>query len=83
MDLAARRAIAELEGKRVPELSRYTDESSDKYHAMVERIRMRMELTSLKYQKLDDMVGAIKLPREKLCTYCWDGCDRRGGCCSA
>lgn len=27
----------------------------------------------LKYQRLDDLVGAIGLPKEKLCTYCWDG----------
>ena len=23
--------------------------------------------------RLDDMVAAIGLPREKLCTYCWNG----------
>jgi glutamine phosphoribosylpyrophosphate amidotransferase len=27
----------------------------------------------LKYQKLSDLVSAIGLPKEKLCTYCWDG----------
>jgi amidophosphoribosyltransferase len=83
MDLAARKAIGELEGKREVDLAQYSCESSDKYHAMVERIRLRMELTSLKYQKLDDMVKAIKVPEEKLCTYCWNGCDRRNGCRSA
>ena len=40
---------------------------------MVERIRLRLGLTSLKYQTLDDMVTAIGLPKERLCTYCWDG----------
>ena len=40
---------------------------------MVERIRSRLRLTTLKYQRLDDLVAAIGLPKEKLCTYCWDG----------
>jgi len=36
-------------------------------------IRKELNVTSLKYQTLDDMVKAIGLPKEKLCTYCWDG----------
>jgi amidophosphoribosyltransferase len=40
---------------------------------MVERIRQRLNLTTLRYQTLPDMVSAIGLPREKLCTYCWNG----------
>jgi amidophosphoribosyltransferase len=40
---------------------------------MVERIRERLGLTTLRYQRLDDMIKAIGLPREKLCTYCWNG----------
>ncbi len=31
------------------------------------------QLTSLQYQRLDDMIAAIGLPRERLCTYCWNG----------
>ncbi|MBD3243011.1 MAG: amidophosphoribosyltransferase, partial [Chitinivibrionales bacterium] len=74
MDLAARRAIVEIEGTNEPDLAPFTDESSDKYHAMVERIGTKLGLTSLTYQKLPDMVKAIGLPKCKLCTYCWDGC---------
>ena len=40
---------------------------------MVDRIRQKLNLTSLKYQKLENLVKAIGLPKEKLCTYCWDG----------
>jgi amidophosphoribosyltransferase len=40
---------------------------------MVERIRHRLGLTTLQYQQLDDLVQSIGLPKEKLCTYCWDG----------
>ena len=73
MDLAARRAIVELEGHDPKDLKPYTCAGSDKYCAMVEKIRQRLKLTSLKYQTLEDLVAAIGLPKEKLCTYCWDG----------
>jgi len=39
---------------------------------MVERIRNQLNLTSLKYQTLPDLVEAIGLPKERVCTYCWD-----------
>jgi len=38
---------------------------------MVETIRMELGLTSLKFQKFDDMVEAVGLPKEKLCAGCW------------
>jgi amidophosphoribosyltransferase len=72
MDLAGRRAIKELgDGER--QLPEYADSDSDRHRTMVERIRQRLGLTSLKYQRLPDLVNAIGLPKEKLCTYCWDG----------
>lgn len=80
MDLAARKAISEIEGNREIDLAGYSDCTSEKYAAMVDGIRRRMELTSLKYQRLNDMIKAIGLPKEKLCTYCWDGCDAAGKC---
>jgi amidophosphoribosyltransferase len=73
MDLAARRAIREVEGEYIQDLSDYTREGTAKYNAMEERIRQRLNLTTLKYQRLEDLVAAIGLPKEKLCTYCWDG----------
>ena len=73
LDLAARRAIKELEGRTTRTSADYADPGSNKYAAMVERIRQRLGLTTLKYQTLDDLVEAIGLPKEKLCTYCWDG----------
>jgi amidophosphoribosyltransferase len=73
LDLAARKAIRELEGQDKAHLDEYSNDSSDKYEAMVTRIGEKMGLTTLRYQKLDDMVKAIGMPREKLCTYCWTG----------
>lgn len=75
MDLAARKAIKELEGQGDINLEEYIKEGSEKYEAMVDRIRHRLALTTLKYQELGDLVKAIGLPKEKLCTYCWDGCE--------
>ncbi len=84
MDLAARMAIKDLEeGKKDINLDEYCDESSDKYQAMVKRIGDKIGLTSLKYQQLDDMVKAIGMPREKVCTFCWNGCDKPGSCSSS
>ncbi len=73
MDLASRRAIKELEGDSEANLEEYTNPKSDRYAAMVERISTRLGLTSVRYQELDDLVDAIGLPREKLCTACWNG----------
>jgi len=75
MDLAARKAIRELEGERETDISEYIAEGSEKYLAMVDRIRHNLSLSSLRYQQLPDLVKAIGLPKEKLCTFCWDGCE--------
>ncbi len=76
LDLAARRAIREIEGDAEKSLEGYADPRSEKYHVMVDRIRRRLNLTTLSYQKMEDLVEAIGLPKEKICTYCWDGCER-------
>jgi len=73
LDLAGLTAIKEIEGTEDVDLTEYMNENSDKHHEMAERIRKRLKLTSLKYQKMNDLVDAIGLPREKLCTHCWDG----------
>ena len=77
LDLAGRRAIGELDDGDQPCLSEYADCRGEKYCAMVERIGGRLGLTTLKYQELPHLVEAIGLPKEKLCTYCWDGADGR------
>lgn len=75
MDLAARRAIKDMEGDSVKSFHEYSYVDSEKHQEMVERIRKMLNLTTLKYQKLDDLVSAIGLPKDKLCTYCFDGCE--------
>jgi amidophosphoribosyltransferase len=73
LDLAGRQAIREMEGKNEPHLAEYAIPNSPKRLAMIDRIRIRLNLTSLRYQEQDDMLEAINLPKEKVCTYCWDG----------
>jgi len=76
MDLAARKAIRELEGESARDLSEYSQNGTEKYRAMEDRIRRRLNLTTLKYQHLEDLVEAISLPKERVCTYCWDGVEK-------
>ena len=73
LDLAGRKAIEELEGSGEKFLSEYATAGSERNRAMVDKIRQRLKLTSLKYQKLEDLVEAIGLPKDRLCTHCWDG----------
>jgi amidophosphoribosyltransferase len=73
LDLAGRKAIRELEDTDDKFLDEYSKSNSEKNKAMVEKIRQRLKLTSLKYQKLENLVKAIGLPKETLCTHCWDG----------
>jgi len=73
MDLAARQAIKTLEGDMDKNPDRYTDSGSPAYQVLVDEIRKKLGLTSLMYQRLEDMITAIGLPAEKLCTYCWNG----------
>ncbi|HOV61913.1 MAG TPA: amidophosphoribosyltransferase [Candidatus Hydrogenedentes bacterium] len=74
-DLLARRAIRELEGEKPVDLAIYADETSDQHAAMVDRMNRRLSLSTLRYQRMADMVEATTLPKSKLCTYCWDGCE--------
>ncbi len=73
LDLAGRKAISQLEDSDDKHLAEYATAGSQKNHAMVNNIKQRLKLTSLQYQKLEDLVAAIGLPKEKLCTHCWDG----------
>lgn len=72
-ELAARRAIHSMEGHDLEDLSEYIDHTTVKYKNMVEWIARDIEVTTLRYQTVDDMVEAIGLPKEKLCLYCWTG----------
>ncbi|MHB8092206.1 MAG: amidophosphoribosyltransferase [Syntrophales bacterium] len=73
LDLAGRKAIKEIEGAEASHLEEYAKAGTDRYQQMIEKIRQNIGVTTLKYQKLDDLVEAIGLPKERICTHCWDG----------
>lgn len=72
-ELAARKAIRALEGKDLEDVSEYTDANSAKYKKMVDWIAKDLDVTTLRFQTVDDMVKAISIPKEKICLYCWTG----------
>ena len=81
-DLITRRYIRGKEGEGA-DVAKYADPAGEPYKGMVEYIREKLNLTSLAFQTVDDLVAAIGLPRERLCTYCWTGEDvscPAGGC---
>ncbi len=72
-ELASHRAIRALEGETPGHIDEYLDHHSERYRRMVEWIRRDLNVTSLKYIHLQDMISAIGLPEEQLCLYCWRG----------
>ncbi len=78
-ELAARKAIKALEGSPVKNVARYLNEDSAEHKKMVEWIRKDLGATTLRYQKLKDMIAAIGMPKEKLCLYCWIGKEPKNG----
>ena len=81
-DLITRRYVRGHEGEGA-DVSKYVDPEGAPYKAMVEFIREKLNLTSLAFQTVDDLVAAIGLPKDRLCTYCWTGKDVSdccGGC---
>jgi amidophosphoribosyltransferase len=75
LDLITRRIIRELEGDEVSDelLMDYANPESQNYKDMVEEIRKKLNFTTLRYHRLDDLEAAIGISPCKLCTYCWSG----------
>lgn len=73
LELMTRRIIAELEGDPDKNLEKYATAGTPEYEKMVEIMRQRFGLTSLKFSRLETLVEAIGLPKCKVCTHCFDG----------
>lgn len=75
MELITRRVIQELEDGEVTDeiLREYADPDGEKYQKMVDKICEKLHFTSLRYHRLDDMLEAVGIDKDKLCTYCWNG----------
>ncbi len=76
MELITRKTISELEGTdniTKEMLDDYANPDSERYEKMVDAICKKLHFTSLRYQRLDDMLDAVGMDTNKLCTYCWNG----------
>ena len=75
LDLITRRIIKDREGDCVSDelLADYANPDSGNYKEMMEEIRKRLNFTTLRYHRLDDLVESIGISPCKLCTYCWNG----------
>ena len=73
MELIARRIIHDFEGEDPTNLDKYAQSGSPEYERLVQEIGRRLGLSSLKFAHLEDLVESIGLPKENLCTHCFDG----------
>ena len=67
--------ICRLEGKNpdASVLEEYATPDTERYNRMVDEISKELHFTTLRYQRVEDMIEATGLPAESLCTYCWNG----------
>jgi len=73
LELITRRIIQDLEGDKDKNLELYSKTGSEQYEKMVDEIRKRLSLTSLRFNSVETLVKAIGLPKDKICTHCFDG----------
>jgi amidophosphoribosyltransferase len=72
-ELFARRILKQWHGRHIKEIDPYLDPTSKSYKKMIQAMERDLNVTSLRYQRLDDMIAATQLPSNSLCTYCWTG----------
>lgn len=73
LELITRRIIRDFEGDDTGKLAEYSKTDSPEYQRMVDEIAHRLGLTSLKFARLEDLIESIGLPRNRVCTHCFDG----------
>lgn len=74
MELIARKVIMELEGEEgFKHIAEYSDGSTERGKNLRKYICEKFNFASLEFQSVEGIVEAIGLPKECLCTYCWDG----------
>ncbi len=73
MELITRRVIKELEGDSTKNLHLYMDETTKQYANLVEAIRKHLGVDTLKFNTIGTIAKAIGLPKERICTHCFDG----------
>ena len=77
LELITRRIIRDFEGDENIKLEQYAKTDSPEYKRMVEEIAHRLGLTTLRFNKIETLIESIGLPKDKVCTHCFDG----SSCC--
>lgn len=73
LELITRRIIEKFEGDHCAKLEKYATTDSPEYKSMVAEIARQLELSTLKFSKLEHLVESIGIPKCNLCTHCFDG----------
>ena len=75
LELISRRVIKDFEGDNPSQetLQKYATTGTPEYEKMVKEIAKRLQLTTLKFTSIEALVNAIGLPKERICTHCFDG----------
>ena len=73
MELITRRIIRDFEGDDKKKLTEYATTGTPEYERMVQEIGRRLGLTSLKFATIEDLIESIGLPKDQVCTHCFDG----------
>ena len=73
LELITRRIIQDFEGDPNKNLDKYASTDSPEYNRMVNEIGRQLGLTSVKFNKIETLIEAIGLPKEQVCTHCFDG----------
>ncbi|MDO4461372.1 MAG: amidophosphoribosyltransferase [Bacteroidia bacterium] len=73
LELITRRIVQEEEGDMNAHIDEYITPGTERYNKMVDIICKRLGMTSLKFNTLENVIEAIGLPKECVCTHCFDG----------
>jgi amidophosphoribosyltransferase len=73
LELITRRFIQQKEDNHDVNLHKYSDNTSEEHHEMIEYIRRELKLSSLQFNTIEDLVASIGLDKSSICTHCFDG----------
>ena len=73
LELITRRIIRDFEGDDKKDLAKYSRTGTPEYERMVNEIARRLGLTSVKFATIEDLIKSIGLPKDQVCTHCFDG----------
>ncbi len=73
MELITRQIIRDFEGEDAKNIDRYATTGTPEYERMVTEIARRLGLSTLKFSTIEALVESIGLPKDQICTHCFDG----------